>query len=661
MYLLGIELGSRTIKAVLINSETKVEVGMVQYPAYSMDIISRQKGWAEQQPEVWWQNLCFCTRKLLSQTHISPRQIEGIGLSYQMHGLVLVDQEYQAIRPAIIWCDSRSVAIGREAFHDMGKRYCLDNLLNSPGNFTASKLKWVKDHEPHIYSRIHKVLLPGDYLALRLTGKATTTVSGLSEGIFWNFKEKRIATELLDHFELDLAHLPDVMPTFSIQGRLTKEAAQMSGLAPGIPLTYRAGDQPTNSMALNVLHPGEVAATCGASGVVYGVVDRLLYDGESRVNSFAHVNYEENYNRIGTLLCINGAGMQYSWIKREVAKNSIQYDDMERMAATVPIGSGGVCLLPFGNGAERMFKHKHIGSHILNLELNRHARADIYRASLEGVAFSFVYGMNILKEVGLAVDVIRVGNDDMFRSEIFATTISTLMGSRIEVMETNPATGAAKAAGIAIGRYTSLESALEGTQTRVVHEPVREKGAYEQAYNFWLSHVSQKLIPKNPDNIQTEALTTEISQLKREIQEKRTQVASLALKLNSQQNKLVKFKEQVTGLMNDYCQPHQQTEIRRVMRHLEVLISDRNEWNIFEEHFDLLHNQFLSRLKGQHPELTISDLRMCALIRLDYTSKEIAQSLNLSLRGVETRRYRLRKKLSIQNGGKLSRYLETMV
>jgi xylulokinase len=389
------------------------------------------------------------------------------------------------LRPAIIWCDSRAVEIGNDALAHLGKERCYAQLLNSPGNFTASKLKWVKDNEPHIYEKIDKIMLPGDYIAMRLTGDVTTTISGLSEGILWDFSTHSPADMVMAHFGFAPNLLPEILPTFSLQGKVTPSAAQATGLVPGIPVNYRAGDQPNNALSLNVLEPGEVAATGGTSGVVYGVVDQPIYDPQSRVNGFAHVNHTNATNRIGILLCINGAGIQYSWIKQQMAEAHMSYPEMEQLAAAVPPGAEGLRILPFGNGAERMFGNKAPGAQINNLQFNRHHRAHFFRAALEGIAFSFVYGMNILKEMGLNVQIIRVGNDNLFQSAIFSSTISNLMGSRIEIIETTGAVGAAKAAGVANGIYASIREAMQDNRIIKSYEPIRMNGVYGDAYDLW--------------------------------------------------------------------------------------------------------------------------------------------------------------------------------
>lgn len=488
VYLIGYDIGSSSIKAALIEAESGKAIGVVQYPATEMQILAPQPGWAEQDPETWWNYLCQATKFLLLQTAIPPEAIQAIGIAYQMHGLVIVDKHQQVLRPSIIWCDSRAVAIGKEAFEAIGEERCLSHLLNAPANFTASKLKWVKENEPEVYARIHKWMLPGDYIAMRFTGAIATTPAGLSEGVFWDFKNNTIADFLLNHFGFQEELIPKVLPTFSIQGHLTREAAEASGLKPGTPVSYRAGDQPNNALALNVLQPGEVAATGGTSGVVYGVVDKAVYDSKSRVNSFLHVNHSAEVPRIGVLLCINGAGIQYNWLKRQLAADATPYRYLEVLAQEIPIGADGLHILPFGNGAERMLGYKSIGAQILGLNFNRHEKAHLYRAALEGIAFAFVYGVEILQNMGLDTRLMRVGNDNLFQSDVFSQTIATLLNCSIEVIETTGAIGAAKGAGVAIGiPLLYPDSSLK------TYEPAHQISLYQQAYQTWRSDLDYLL------------------------------------------------------------------------------------------------------------------------------------------------------------------------
>jgi xylulokinase len=492
MYLLGYDIGSSSIKAALVDARTGDQLAVAQSPESELEMLAVQPGWAEQYPETWWANVCLATQKLLQSTGIDPWQIKGIGIAYQMHGLVLVDENQEVLRPSIIWCDSRAVAIGEQAAEAIGREKCLQHLLNAPGNFTASKLKWVKDHEPALYERIHKIMLPGDYIAMRLTGEIRTTASGLSEGILWDFQENTPAALVLDYYGFDKNLLPELVGTFSVQGEVTATAAEATGLASGIPVNYRAGDQPNNALSLNVLEAGEVAATGGTSGVVYGVVDQPLYDPASRVNGFAHVNHTPEAPRIGILLCINGSGIQYRWAKQQMAAQGMSYAEMEKQAAAIPPGADGLRILPFGNGAERMLGNKAPGAKVNNLQFNRHQRAHFYRAALEGIAFSFVYGMGILQEMGLNLQVMRAGNDNLFQSAIFSGTISNLLGSRIEVLETTGAIGAAKAAGVAAGIYSSIREAMTGNKLVTTYEPIHNNGSYQDAYQQW--HSDLKII-----------------------------------------------------------------------------------------------------------------------------------------------------------------------
>lgn len=493
MYLLGYDIGSSSIKAALVEAATGKTVGVMQYPDSEMPIAAPQPDWAEQDPEMWWNYVCAVTQKLLQQTKVAAADIHAIGISYQMHGLVLVGKDQNTLRPSIIWCDSRAVGIGNQSFADIGEENALSHLLNSPGNFTASKLKWVKDNEPAIYEKVDKMMLPGDFIAMKLTGEIVTTISGLSEGILWDFQKNEVADLVLDYYGLNKDKIAKIVPTFSLQGEVTAAAAQATGLRVGIPVTYRAGDQPNNALSLNVLNPGELAATGGTSGVVYGVVDKPTYDPQSRVNGFAHVNHSIENPRIGILLCINGTGIQYNWVRQNIAKDGLSYNDLEKLASTIPIGSDELRMLPFGNGAERMLCNANIGAQITNLQFNRHTRTHLYRAALEGIAFSFVYGVHILKKMGMKIDVMRVGNDNLFQSAIFSNTLATLLDCQIEMVKTTGAVGAAKGAGVAIGAYHSVEEAIGKGDIVHIYEPLPEKEAYENAYQLWQHDLEKTL------------------------------------------------------------------------------------------------------------------------------------------------------------------------
>ncbi len=485
MYLLGYDLGSSSIKAALVRADTGKTVAVAQHPEVEMNIVAHQSGWAEQHPDTWWKNVCLVTSKLLARADIAPSDIQSIGIAYQMHGLVLVDKNQEVLRPAIIWCDSRAVEIGNQAFQDLGEEKCLSHLLNSPGNFTASKLKWVQENEPDIYRQIDKILLPGDYLAMKLTGNAVTTISGLSEGMFWDFQAHDIADFLLDYYKIDKKLIPGIIDTFSEQGQLHQAAATATGLTAGIPVTYRAGDQPNNAFSLGVVNPNEIAATGGTSGVIYGVVDRPAYDPQSRINGFAHVNHHFQKPRLGLMLCLNGAGIQYAWLKKQMGDPGISYEKMETMMGPVPVGSDGLRILPFGNGAERMLVNRHLGAQINNLQFNRHTKAHFFRAALEGIAFSFVYGFKILKKSGLDPAVIKVGNDNLFQSTIFSETLANLLGCKIEIIKTNGAAGAAKGSGIGSGYYKSFAEAVATNEIEKVYHPLQKDSAYSAAYQVW--------------------------------------------------------------------------------------------------------------------------------------------------------------------------------
>ncbi len=484
MYSIGYDIGSSSIKGSIVNLETGEVTNSAQYPNEEMKIISSHIGWAEQNPDTWWDAVKKVTGKLMDSFESEKNLIRYIGISYQMHGLVVVDKNGELIRPSIIWCDSRAIKSGEDITKQMGKEFCLENYLNSPGNFTLAKLKWLKDNEPENYAKIHKLMLPGDFIAMKLTGEIVTTKSGLSEGIFWNFKTNQVASEMLDEIGIDKELLPEIVDTFSDQGTILKEFADEFGLCLDLKVCYRAGDQPNNAFSFNVLKPGEVATTAGTSGVVYGVSDQITYDPKSRVNTFAHVNHQNNDPRLGILLCLNGCGISNSWMRKIVGK--YDYNEINKLASEIAIGSNNIQVLPFGNGAERMLENKNPGCSIHGLDFNRHNEGHLFRATHESVAFSFSYGMEIKKKMGINLQVMRAGMANMFLSPIFRETLSNVNNSVIELYNTDGSIGAARGAGIGGGFYQSTSNAFENLEVVTRVEPDSEKlNEYLDAYKKW--------------------------------------------------------------------------------------------------------------------------------------------------------------------------------
>jgi xylulokinase len=488
--LLGYDLGSSSIKATLIRATTGEVVGSATYPKQEMPMISKKQGWAEQKPEDWWKNIKNATQELLLKTRVSKEDIKAIGISYQMHGLVLIDKDQNVLRPSIIWCDSRAVDFGKQAFHDLGGEFCLTNYLNSPGNFTASKLKWVKENEPETFGQVYKAMLPGDYIAMKMTGEVNTTVSGLSEGIFWDFKSKSIADKLLDYYGIDKKILPEIVDTFCVQGQLSPIAAVELGLKEGTKIAYRAGDQPNNAFSLNVLNAGEVAATAGTSGVVYGIIETPEYDPLSRVNTFVHVNNTKKSSRYGVLLCVNGTGILNSWLQKNLVEGT-SYDEMNEMAMSAPIGADGLSFIPFGNGAERIMENNDIGARLSGLNFNRHNQNHILRAGQEGIVFAMNYGFNIMKEMGMELNTVRAGHANMFLSPLFREAFANTTSTIVELYNTDGAQGAARGAGVGAGIYKNFEEAFTGLKSIETIEPSPPLfGAYEDAYENWLKSLN---------------------------------------------------------------------------------------------------------------------------------------------------------------------------
>ncbi|MHC2990296.1 carbohydrate kinase [Pontibacter sp. HJ8] len=483
MLLLGIDIGTSSIKVSVVDSRTQQCLASARYPEEESGIIAPHTGWAEQSPEMWWAHTKAAIQKANATGRYNPRDIGAIGIAYQMHGLVVVDKEQQALRNAIIWCDSRAVEIGNKAFKAIGEERSLSRLLNSPGNFTASKLAWVKAHEPELYLAIDKIMLPGDFVAMKLTGRITTSVSALSEGVFWDFQQDELSRDVLGYYQFDKALIPDIEPVFSEHGRVQKAVAEELGLKAGIPVTYKSGDQPNNALSLNVLQPGEVAATAGTSGVIYGVSDQLIYDPQSRVNTFAHVNYGEQQKRLGVLLCINGTGILNHWIKT-IAGTGISYAEMNQLAGKISIGSEGLRVIPFGNGAERMLGNRIVGTHFHHIDLNLHTKAHLFKAVQEGIAFAFRYGLDIMRESGMNPRIIRAGKANLFLSESFTEAFVNATHVPVELYQSDGSVGAALGAGIGVKVYRTEEEAFSNSKELQVVEP-QAIDKYEPVYQEW--------------------------------------------------------------------------------------------------------------------------------------------------------------------------------
>jgi xylulokinase len=493
--LLGYDVGSSSIKATLMDAETGKVLAAATSPDKELEIVAKQSGWAEQDPGVWWEHIKAATKKIHAQAEFDTGDVHAIGISYQMHGLVLVDKNKQVLRPSIIWCDSRAVQIGEKAATDIGQEKCLKRLFNLPGNFTASKLKWVMENEPKVYSKIHKMMLPGDYIAMKMTGDIKTTPSGLSEGIMWDFEGDGLAQFVLDNYGISGELVAETLPTFSIQGELTKEAADELGLDAGTMISYRAGDQPNNALSLSVLQPGEIAVTAGTSGVVYGVSDQKNYDQRSRVNVFVHVNHSAEDPRYGVLLCLNGTGILNSWLKHNfVAGEGLDYEQMNELAADVPVGSDGLVILPYGNGAERTLENRNIGASVHGWNFNIHKKEHFLRAAQEGIVFALNYGLGIMRDMGIQLATVKAGNANMFLSPLFAEAFATVTQATVELYNTDGSQGAARGAGVGAGVYKSPDEAFVGLEPVKTIEPNNElSSAYQQAYAGWEEALEKQL------------------------------------------------------------------------------------------------------------------------------------------------------------------------
>lgn len=495
-YLLGLDIGSSSIKASLVNAATGASVATTQSPSEEMPMLAVKPGWAEQDPDMWWEHTLICIKSIVKKSGIDAKLVEAIGISYQMHGLVVVDKNHKPLRPSIIWCDSRAVPFGEDANKALGEKYCLEHFLNSPGNFTAAKLKWVQQNEPQVFEKIDKFMLPGDYITLKLSGEIVTTDASLSEGIFWDYQSRSVSDKLLSYYGFSKSLVPEIKPVFSVHAKIKKDVANELGLNPNVKIAYTSGDQPNNAFSLNVLNPGETAATAGTSGVIYSVTDQNAYDAKSRVNTFIHVNNTAQKTSNGVLLCINGTGILNSWLRKNTRStgDAYAYEAMNRMASKTPIGAEGLCVLPFGNGAERILENKEIESSFHGLNFNRHSQEHIFRAAQEGIVFSLRYGFDILRKMGLKTNVIRAGNANMFLSPLFREAFVNTIGSPLELYNTDGATGAAIGAGVGAVLFGDLKDAFKGLKVIGNENPDANKSEkYQAAYERWKRKLEAQL------------------------------------------------------------------------------------------------------------------------------------------------------------------------
>ncbi len=493
MLLLGLDIGSSFVKVSILDGSSGKVIATATTPGKEMPINSPRAGWAEQDPEMWWRNTADAIKMALSVEGVDPSAVGAIGIAYQMHGLVIVDKDLKVIRPSIIWCDSRAVALGQKAFENIGTDYCMRHLLNSPGNFTAAKLAWIKENEPENYSKIYKFLLPGDYIAMRLTGETNTTVSGMSEGVFWDFSKGTLSERLLNYFDFSTDIFPSIVPTFANQGALLQSVAADLGLKPGIPVSYRAGDQPNNAYSLNVMKPGEVAATAGTSGVIYALSGTPVSEPRSRINAFAHVNHTLSNSRVGLLLCINGVGIANAWVKN-LAGGDMSYKDIDALTADVPVGSDGLSFYPFGNGAERILGNRFTGAYLSEIDFNRHTRGHVFRSVFEGIVYSFMYGLEIMEQTGIEYGTIRAGLSNMFCSPVFRSIFASVTSERLLIQNADGALGAARGAGTGCRLYTSSAEAFSGLEITEIVDPEKEDiEMYEELYGMWKERLHQHL------------------------------------------------------------------------------------------------------------------------------------------------------------------------
>ncbi len=477
---LGIDLGSSSVKVSLLDESGGQVLARTTVPELGEMGMTRPKpGWAEQSPELWWDLTCQGIRQVMEGRDAS--NLRGIGIAYQMHGLVCMGANDEVLRPAILWCDSRAVEIGERYFGEIGRDKCLAHLHQSPGNFTVSKLAWVRENEPDVYAKIDKVGLPGDYLAYRLSGEWQTTDGGLSEAAAWDFSKGEMANFLMGGMGLKASLWPNRVPILGLQCEVSRAAAAELGIPAGVPISYRAGDQPNNAFALGANAPGDVAASGGTSGVLYGVSEAPLADAQQRVNPFLHVTHRQDQPRIGVLMCLNGAGSQMAWLRRITG---VDYDQLNEQASSVSPGADGLTCLPFGMGAERILGNRTVGMQWRGGDFGKHGVGELSRACFEGIALAFRYGAEAMAAAGVEIRSVRAASSGLFLSPVFAQALADLLQAPIDCIAANGADGAARAAALGAGHYGSVTEASAVLKVKRSYVP-QSNTEYAEVYDRW--------------------------------------------------------------------------------------------------------------------------------------------------------------------------------
>jgi xylulokinase len=486
-YLIGIDIGTSGTKVIAIDEDGRLAASA----SAEYELLTPRPLWAEQRAEDWWDATCSCLQKITAQ--IPAEEVAGVGLSGQMHGLVMLDAQHQVLRPAILWCDQRTQEQCDYITQAVGKETLVAETCNPVlTGFTAPKIIWARDHEPEVYERARQFLLPKDYVRFKLTGEFATEVSDASGTSLLNVPERNWSRKVLSALQIDPAHLPKVYESFEVSGRISAAGAQATGLKEGTPVVGGGGDQAAGAVGNGIVQSGIISVTTGTSGVVFAFADTPAIDPALRVHTFCHA-VPNKWHVMGVML---SAGGSLRWYRdtlgapeNRVAKlmGVDPYELISREAATVSAGSEGLVFLPYLTGERTPHPDPQARGAWAGLTV-RHTKAHMARAVMEGVAFGLRDSLEILKDMGVSIGNVRASGggarSDVWRqiqADVFNLPLSTINSDQ------GPALGAALLAGVGAGVYASIEEACSTVVKVVSTTPVQRESAevYEKYYEVY--------------------------------------------------------------------------------------------------------------------------------------------------------------------------------
>ena len=491
MYLMGIDVGTTGVKTVLITPKGKLIARAIN--SYPLHI--PYPNWVEQNPEDWWQATILSIQQMLRESRVDVSQITGIGLSGQYHGAVLIERKHKVLRPCILWCDQRTTKQGEYIITTVGKERLM-RIACTPGfpYFTACKLLWVRENEPEVYEKIFKILLPKDYIRLKLTGNFATDVTDASGTLFLNVRERKWSSEMLDCLDVDQTILPDCVESSEVTGKVTKKAAERTGLRAGIPVVGGAGDQAAQAVGNGVIEEGLVVCTMGTSGVVFVPTDTIKADSQGRVDSFCHA-VPGKWHVMGVMNSAAGSLRWFeenfaAWERDEAKKKGVNvYEILIEKASRVPAGSEKLFFLPYLAGERHPHCDPNARGVFFGLHLS-HTKAHVIRSILEGVAYGFRDCLEVIKKLGIRVHEIRVTGGGA-KSKLWREIQANVSGEQIVTTNApdGAAYGAAILASVGVKVYESVKEAcsqLVKIDNRLIPN-VNETDKYTQFFKIYQS------------------------------------------------------------------------------------------------------------------------------------------------------------------------------